>query len=256
MITVTAIPAFYDNYLWLLEGADECWVVDPGDAKPVQAALDQRNLSLTGILITHHHMDHVGGVKALATDSTQIIGPALHAYPAVRDRVEHGNRRRVCGVEFDVIEVPGHTLNHLAYFAAPEAQVPLLFCGDTLFAGGCGRLFEGSPAQMRQSLSQLSRLPSQTQVFCAHEYTQANLKFALTVEPGNAKLVERAAEVARIRELNESTVPTSIQVELDTNPFLRVDQPEVLDSVRRVFPSSASDPDSIFAAVRKMKDDF
>ena len=234
MLTVTPIPAFKDNYLWLIENDNECWVVDPGDAEPVKAAIASRDRELTGILVTHHHADHVGGIKQLLTSEMKVIGPSLKPHPLVRDPVSDGDIRRICDIDVQIIGVPGHTLNHLAYYFQTDrihdnkdSDQPLLFCGDTLFAGGCGRLFEGSPEQMHDSLSKLSQLPEKTLVYCAHEYTLANLEFALSIEPGNQDLIAHQQNMMHLRSRNTPTIPTTIAVERATNPFLRSHSDEV-----------------------------
>lgn len=230
--------------------------MDPGDANPVQAALIEKGRELTGILVTHHHPDHIGGIKELIRPGMPVIGPAQNPYALVNTPVREGDHQTICGVNFSVLEVPGHTLNHLAYFAEPEGQKPILFSGDTLFAGGCGRLFEGTPEQMHHSLGKLACLPSDTQVYCAHEYTLANLAFALHLEPGNILLTQHQQEMASLRDKGIPTVPTSIEIEKQINPFLRVDSQEICQSARQFNPDTGSEPTEIFATIRKMKDAF
>lgn len=257
MLTVEPIPAFNDNYIWLLHdaGTREAFVVDPGDAAPVMAVLSQRQLNLQGILITHHHFDHVGGVAALRAEYDPVVfGPHNPAIEGIDHRLGAGDRIEVLGHAFEVMTVPGHTLDHIAYFHAGEQ--PLLFCGDTLFAGGCGRLFEGTPPMMLASLESLAALPPETQVYCAHEYTLANLAFASAVEPDNAALTARIAQAESTRAKNEPTVPSDIALELATNPFLRCKQQDLLDSLQsqgRLVPGDTAD---VFAAVRGWKDNF
>ena len=257
MLTVEPIPAFNDNYIWLLHDADtrEAFVVDPGDAAPVMAVLSQRQLNLQGILITHHHFDHVGGVAALRAEYDPVVfGPHNPAIEGIDHQLGAGDRIEVLGHAFEVMTVPGHTLDHIAYFHAGEQ--PLLFCGDTLFAGGCGRLFEGTPPMMLASLESLAALPPETQVYCAHEYTLANLAFASAVEPDNAALTARIAQAESTRAKNEPTVPSDIALELATNPFLRCKQQDLLDSLQsqgRLVPGDTAD---VFAAVRGWKDNF
>jgi hydroxyacylglutathione hydrolase len=255
VLTVLPLPAFNDNYLWLLVRGREAAVVDPGDASPVRHALHRHKVRLSTILVTHHHGDHVGGVLELkdATEAT-VFGPAHENIAGVDRRLRGGERIDVLGTEFEVIDVPGHTAGHIAYFAASESP-PLLFCGDTLFGCGCGRLFEGTPEQMVASLDALAALPSCTLVHCAHEYTLSNIRFALTVEPGNAALRERAERDNASRERGEPTVPSTIGLELATNPFLRCDVPEVRASVA-ARTADAVDRTSIFASLRAMKNNF
>jgi hydroxyacylglutathione hydrolase len=254
-LTVTPLPAFNDNYLWLLARGQEAAVVDPGDAAPVRRALDRHNLRLTAILVTHHHVDHVGGVLDLKSRTgAKVFGPAGEDIEGVDCRLRGGERVEALGVDFEVIDVPGHTAGHIAYFAADQSP-PRLFCGDTLFACGCGRLFEGTARQMLASLDALAALPPSTLAYCAHEYTLANIRFALTVEPGNAALRERAARDEATRRRGEPTVPSTIGLELDTNPFLRCDVPQVRASVTGS-PVDAVDRTAIFAALRERKNNF
>lgn len=233
-LAVTAVSAFDDNYLWLVHApADpqQVLVVDPGDAAAVEAALRAQGLVLAGILVTHHHGDHVGGVQALAagagpdrSGSIPVFGPGNEDIDGITQPVAGGDKVELpaLGLSFSVLAVPGHTRGHVAY-----AGHGVVFCGDTLFSGGCGRLFEGTPAQMHGSLSALAALPPDTRVYCAHEYTASNLRFALAVEPGNAALVAYAAEVAALRAAGQATVPTTVARELAINPFLRTAVPEV-----------------------------
>jgi hydroxyacylglutathione hydrolase len=254
-LTVTPLPAFNDNYIWLLARGHEAAVVDPGDAAPVRRALDRLNLRLTAILVTHHHGDHVGGVLDLKSRTgATVFGPAGEDIDGLDRGLRGAGHVEVLGTRFEVIDVPGHTAGHIAYFAARHAP-PLLFCGDTLFACGCGRLFEGTARQMVASLDALAALPASTLVHCAHEYTLSNIRFALTVEPGNAALQERAARDDATRQRGEPTVPSTLGLELATNPFLRCDAPEVRASVAGG-TVDAVDRTAIFAALRKKKDNF
>lgn len=258
-INVIPVPAFRDNYLWLFHDAGDsrAYVVDPGDARPVEAALSERGLELAGILVTHHHPDHIGGIDQLLTKHpVPVHGPAGGSVPQVSDPVNEGDTVILDnGCRFKVMAVPGHTLDHLAYFS-DTSETPILFCGDTLFAGGCGRLFEGSPEQMYDSLNKLSRLPDNTRVYCAHEYTLANLAFARAVEENNADLLERIRIDQSRRERQEPTVPSTIGLEKSTNPFLRCD----LDSVKRAAEAHSGEAlkssQEVLAAVRQWKDNF
>lgn len=255
VLTVTPLPAFNDNYLWLLIRGQEAAVVDPGDAAPVRRALDRYNLRLSTILVTHHHADHVGGVLDLkARTAAKVFGPATEDIQGLDHRLRGGEHVEALGTDFRIIDVPGHTAGHIAYFAAEESP-PLLFCGDTLFACGCGRLFEGTARQMIASLDALATLPAATRVYCAHEYTLSNIRFALTVEPGNAALRERAARDQATRDRGEPTVPSTIGLELATNPFLRCDVPEVRATAAGRTADEV-DRTAIFASLREKKNIF
>ena len=230
-----------------------CAVVDPGDAAPVQAWLDAHpDWVLSDILITHHHHDHVGGVQALkkATNAT-VYGPASETIPARDVALKDNDRINVLGWDFEVISVPGHTLGHIAYY-----HQDVLFCGDTLFAAGCGRLFEGTPEQMHTSLTRLASLPEDTQVYCTHEYTLSNLRFAAAVEPGNPHTAERLAKVTEQRAAGIITLPSSIALEKLTNPFLRVDETSVKEKVDERNGTYNRAPSAVFAALRAWKDKF
>ena len=256
---ISPIAAFSDNYIWLIHqpGESTAMVVDPGDATPVLAELQRRNLSLGGILITHHHPDHVGGVTRLLADTpVPVYGPTNSPASCITHPRREGDSLFYAGVEFRVLEVPGHTLDHIAYYATPDQSDPALFCGDTLFAGGCGRLFEGTAPQMHQSLGKLTALPPETAVYCAHEYTLANLNFARAVEPDSHALQERIAREQQRRATQQPTVPSSIAVELATNPFLRSEQAAVAAATVAHCGREMTEPAEIFAALRQWKDHF
>jgi hydroxyacylglutathione hydrolase len=257
-LSLLTIPAFEDNYLWLLHDGNHAIVVDPGDASPIQAKLAELNLKLEAILVTHHHADHVGGVDALR-DATgaQVYGPAFEVIPEPVQRVGAGETVSLLGIEFEVFEVPGHTSGHIAYFHKGSAlhPTPLLFCGDTLFSGGCGRLFEGTPAQMLASLTSLAALPDETLVCCAHEYTLSNLKFALAVDGANADLIAYEAECQAKRAANIPTIPSRIGIEKKINPFLRSHTASITASVQQ-FDAAAKSSTDIFAALRQWKNNF
>lgn len=257
MLQIQPIPAFSDNYIWLLSrpGETAACVVDPGDAAPVEAALAARGLTLTTILVTHHHFDHVGGLGRLReVFSPEVIGPHNPAIEGIEREVAAGDQVEVLGAGFRVMAVPGHTLDHIAYFHAGDT--PLLFCGDTLFAAGCGRLFEGTPETMHRSLQSLAALPPETRVYCAHEYTLANLRFARAVEPGNRVLAAREQSARAMRDRGEPTVPSSIGEELATNPFLRCEEGAVLSSLRESARLRGETPAEVFASARAWKDEF
>lgn len=255
-ISITPVPAFNDNYLWLLARNGSAAVVDPGDAAPIRRALADRGLVLDAILVTHHHADHVGGLQQLRTSGVTVYGPRAEAIAGVDVALSAGDRIEVLGLAFSVLEVPGHTRGHIAYYTE-TLRPPAVFCGDTLFACGCGRLFEGTPKQMLDSLDRLSALPAETRVYCAHEYTLANIRFALAVEPTNPALLERAQQAAALRERGEPTVPSTIGLELATNPFLRSDAPTVrAAAVARSGRHAAMDRVQTFATIRAWKNDF
>ncbi len=255
---LTALTAFADNYIWMLDDGQQALVVDPGDAAPVLQALEARSLLLAGILVTHHHADHVGGLAGLRTHlHGPIFGPAQEAIPEPYAPLRAGDRAHLLGMDFRVIEVPGHTAGHIAYVHEPAGDAPLLFCGDTLFSAGCGRLFEGTPEQMHASLAQLAALPPDTRVCCAHEYTLSNLRFARHVEPGNAALRAHEAWARVQRERGEPTLPSTIAVEREINPFLRSSVPAVAEAAHRHEPQASPDnPVAVFAALRQWKNDF
>ncbi|GIZ11872.1 hydroxyacylglutathione hydrolase [Pseudomonas sp. NCCP-436] len=256
MIQIDALPAFNDNYIWLLQDphTKRCAVVDPGDATPVLAWLGQHpGWQLSDILVTHHHLDHVGGIERLKAETgARVAGPATERIPARDIALNDKQPIEVLGLEFHVLAVPGHTLGHIAYYHADEQ---LLFCGDTLFAAGCGRLFEGTPQQMHGSLARLAALPGDTRVYCTHEYTLSNLRFALAVEPQNLRLQDRFAEVSSWREAGRISLPSNIELELATNPFLRTGEPAVIAAACE-HGATDETPEMIFAALRAWKDNF
>ncbi|MCC5809545.1 MAG: hydroxyacylglutathione hydrolase [Ectothiorhodospiraceae bacterium] len=254
MIHVKPVPAFNDNYIWLLhrDGDKRCVVVDPGDARPVLQALDEQGLALDVILITHHHPDHTGGLGALLEHrDVPVYGPASEAIRGVSHPLREGDTifLDALDLELGVLDVPGHTAGHIAFYGDN-----MLFCGDTLFAGGCGRLFEGTPAQMHHSLEKLAALPESTRVYCAHEYTLANLRFALKVDPDNAALQERLRLVEHQRDSGECTLPSTLEQELKTNPFLRSGDINVKQRAESKTGHRLNGPVDVFAAVRAWKD--
>lgn len=250
------LPAFTDNYVWLLHDGDSALVVDPGDAQPVMDALQREGLRLQAILVTHHHPDHTAGVDALRqATGAAVWGPARERMPEPLTRVQGGDHVHALGLDFEVIEVPGHTAGHIAYYCAQLDGAPLLFCGDTLFSGGCGRLFEGTPAQMLASLDTLAALPGATRVCCTHEYTLANLRFAMAAEPDNTALADyfHACQARRVQQ--QATLPSTIALELQINPFLRSRLPALIKAAR-TFDAHATDEVSVFAALRQWKNQF
>ncbi len=256
---ILPVPAFSDNYLWLLRHQGLAAVVDPGDAAPVFAALEKQDLRLRAILLTHHHADHVGGVLELSRATGAVVyGPALETLPRCDFPLQEGDRVRLPDLDIDlaVLDCPGHTAGHIAYWGHAAGTEPVLFCGDTLFAGGCGRLFEGTPAQMYESLEKFVTLPPETQVFCAHEYTLANLRWALTVEPANRTLQQWYQRAQHLREQGLPTLPSSIGQETNTNPFLRTQQVDVAKAAAVRAGRSLTSPVEVFAVLREWKNNF
>lgn len=258
MPTIIPIPAFADNYIWLLREGASAAVVDPGDAAPVLAYLEREGAILTAILATHHHADHVGGNTALlARFPVPVYGPARETIPGRTHALKEGDSLVVpgIGVALSVLDVPGHTSGHIAY-VGEIGEIAALFCGDTMFAAGCGRLFEGTPAQMWQSLAKFAALPPATQVYCGHEYTLANLRFAAAVEPDNAQVRQRQVREQAKRDRGEATLPSTIGDERATNPFLRANLPSVKTAAEVYAGHALADDVASFAAVRAWKNKF
>lgn len=257
MLDVRPIPAFRDNYIWLLRGPLDpraAAVVDPGDAEPVLRRLADDGLELRAILATHHHADHVGGVPQLVAETgAPVFGPARERAPEGSTRVAQGDRAPLgpLGLEFAVLDVPGHTAGHVAYVGHGA-----VFCGDTLFSAGCGRLFEGTAAQMLSSLDALASLPDDTRVFCGHEYTESNLRFARAVEPGNADVADYAVKASEMRASGRPTLPSTIGLEKRVNPFLRSRNQNVRMSAERHAGRALATPVEVFAEIRSWKDGF
>lgn len=259
MFLIHPVPAFQDNYLWVIHNDVDAIAVDPGDALVVSAYLKQKQLTLRAILITHRHDDHIGGVGALAAEFAPIpvYGPISEATAVSTHTVVEGNTVEALGLQFNVMEVPGHTLGHVAYYCA---SLDAVFVGDTLFACGCGRMFEGTAIQMHASLQKLAALPAHTRAYCAHEYTMANIAFALAIEPTNQALQMRTTFSRAQRSKNIPTVPSTIKLELETNPFLRTN----IDAVQRVAALKSgvsiellrTNPHEVFAILRSWKNTF
>ncbi len=257
-MNLLALPAFTDNYIWMLHDGRQAVVVDPGDATPVVQALQHLGLQLQAILVTHHHADHVGGVDALRNATgARVYGPAREKIPQPVVALGAHDVVETLGLRFEVIDVPGHTAGHIAYYCAAMDGAPLLFCGDTLFSGGCGRLFEGTPAQMLDSLDQLAALPADTRVCCAHEYTLSNLKFARAVEPGNETLLHHTNDCEALRSQNLPTLPSNMALERQINPFLRVRQNTVAQAAQ-AFDAQVQQDDAVavLATLRQWKNEF
>jgi len=254
------VPAFEDNYIWIVSDGHHAVVVDPGEAAPVRAYLARRGWRLTAILLTHHHQDHVGGVADLLSgQAVPVYGPAGESIEHLTVRLKSGDRVSIAepALEFTVLDVPGHTRGHIAYFqAADPGGTPHVFCGDTLFACGCGRLFEGTPAQMLASLDSLAALPGATQVHCAHEYTLSNIRFALACEPGNVELQAWRAQAAAMRERGAPTLPTTIAHERAVNPFLRADSRAIHSTLAEQLHETVTDRLTAFTLMREWKNRF
>jgi hydroxyacylglutathione hydrolase len=256
---LTPIPAFTDNYIWMVRRDGHAVVVDPGEAAPVRQVLRRQGLTLDAILLTHHHGDHVGGVLELRQETgATVYGPASERLPACDHRLAENDTVQLPGVglQLTVLDVPGHTAGHIAYHGQIDDGTPVVFCGDTLFAAGCGRLFEGTPAQMVDSLGKLGALSPATLVCCAHEYTLSNLRWALQVEPENIALQQRWEHASRLRADGVPTLPSTIEAERDTNPFIRTQQAGVIESASRHAGKDLRSPVDVFACVREWKNNF
>ena len=262
-VNITPIKAFSDNYIWAITNKQVATLVDPGDASVCIEFLEKNTLILTSILITHHHSDHTGGINQLVDYCQQkkwsltVYGPANENIPQCDVKLNENDLVVLdeLNINFRIIDLPGHTAGHIAYFATDHVM-PILFCGDTLFSGGCGRLFEGSTEQMLNSLTKLADLPENTQVYCTHEYTQANLAFALTVEPNNQALVTYNKKVNELRSKGYASIPSTIQLEKQINPFLRCHKQSVQASAQQFATDSNGTPQDTFTTIRRWKDQF
>lgn len=255
MLKISPISAFDDNYIWLLQQGKHAVVIDPGDANSVLERLRALSLDLVAILVTHHHADHIDGINELLRHyPASVYAPVNKAYNFPHQPVAENSKVRLqqLNLELTVMELPGHTLDHVAYYGAD-----CLFCGDTLFGGGCGRLFEGTPAQMFHSLQRLAALPENTAVYSAHEYTQRNLEFAITLEPDNPALIRRLVETMKLRQANHPTLPSSIKLERETNPFLRCEIPTIQKTAGfQSISAENNNPVDIFTTLRTLRNHF
>lgn len=255
MNNIFAIPAFTDNYIWCLHDGKYAFVVDPGDAAPVIQALADKKLTLAYILITHHHFDHTGGIKALteAFPDAVVYGPKNPRIEGIHERLSEGEHLSLKqpAIDLQILETPGHTMDHIVYY-----NDELLFCGDTLFSAGCGRMFEGTPEVFYRSLQKLALLPEQVSVYCTHEYTLANLAFARHVDPSNTALLDYQVWAQAKRDLNEITLPSTIAEQKHINPFLRCNDASIKQNIEKIMNLSAQSEVEVFAALRSCKDDF
>ena len=254
MINIEPIKAFNDNYIWLVTTNEGSIVIDPGEADQTVNFLKENGFTLEAILITHHHFDHTGGIEdMLLFKDVDVYGP-VNNISSINKQLMNDDLINVIGIDFQVIEIPGHTLDHIAFYSETFEE-PILFCGDTLFSGGCGRVFEGTFEQMHSSILKLKSLPANTKIYAGHEYTQSNLKFALEVEPLNQKLISRYNDVQNLISTGKPTLPSTLELELEVNPFLRCQTNEVQNSVIKKFNTSSHE-DEIFKALRQWKDNF
>ncbi len=254
MLSVEPIKAFTDNYIWLVSTNEGSIVIDPGESKSIQKLIDNKTIDLKGILITHHHYDHTNGLSELVKkNKLEVYGP-VNNIEGINHRLKDKDKISIIGIDFDVISIPGHTLDHIGFYSA-NANNPILFCGDTLFAGGCGRIFEGTYEQMFHALKKITKLPTNTNIYCGHEYTLSNLKFALEADDTNKELIEEFKKVENKINSNIPSLPTTLDKELKVNPFLRCDNINIQNKILEKFKVSNSELE-VFTALRKWKDNF
>ena len=254
MLSVEPIKAFEDNYIWLVTTNEGSIVVDPGESSKIIKLIDENKINLKGIFVTHHHYDHTDGLEDLSRKlNIDIYGPSNNINE-INKRVKNSDHISILGIDFKIIEVPGHTLDHIAFYSFNDGE-PILFCGDTLFAGGCGRIFEGTYEQMFESLNKLSSLPKNTKIYCGHEYTLSNLKFAIEVDSSNKDLIKEYEQIKRLRNIDCPSLPSTLDRELKVNPFLRYDNYSIKNKIKKEFGISGNGLD-IFTALRKWKDSF
>ena len=254
MLRVEPIKAFTDNYIWLVSTNEGSIVIDPGESKSIQKLIDNKTIDLKGILITHHHYDHTNGLSELVKiNELEVYGP-VNNIDGINHRLTDKDKISIIGIDFDVISIPGHTLDHIGFYSA-NANNPILFCGDTLFAGGCGRIFEGTYEQMFHALKKITKLPTNTNIYCGHEYTLSNLKFALEADDTNKELIEEFKKVKNKINSNIPSLPTTLDKELKVNPFLRCDNINIQNKIIEKFKVSNNELE-VFTALRKWKDNF
>ena len=254
MLSVEPIKAFEDNYIWLVTTNEGSIVVDPGESSKIIKLIDENKINLKGIFVTHHHYDHTDGLEDLSRKlNIDIYGPSNNINE-INKRVKNSDHISILGIDFKIIEVPGHTLDHIAFYSFNNGE-PILFCGDTLFAGGCGRIFEGTYEQMFESLNKLSSLPKSTKIYCGHEYTLSNLKFAIEADSSNKDLIKEYEQIKRLRNIDCPSLPSTLDRELKVNPFLRYDNYSIINKIKKKFGISGNGLD-IFTALRKWKDSF
>ena len=254
MLSVEPIKAFTDNYIWLVSTNEGSIVIDPGESKSIQKLIDNKTIDLKGILITHHHYDHTNGLSELVKkNELEVYGP-INNIDGINHRLNDKDKISIIGIDFDVISIPGHTLDHIGFYSA-NANNPILFCGDTLFAGGCGRIFEGTYEQMFHALKKITKLPTNTNIYCGHEYTLSNLKFALEADDTNKELIEEFKKVENKINSNIPSLPTTLDKELKVNPFLRCDNINIQNKIIEKFNVSNNELE-VFTALRKWKDNF
>lgn len=256
MLTIQAVSAFNDNYIWFIQPqhSKALLIVDPGDADPVIEAIEQQQLLPVALLITHHHSDHIAGInKLVARYDIPVYGPRSEAIPMLTHPLSACENLVINSTfpPITVLDVPGHTKGHIAFLIDGN-----LFCGDTLFGAGCGRLLGGTAKQLHASLQLIASLPEQTRIFCAHEYTQANLRFATTVEPNNAKIKQRIEDTAALLSNDKPSLPSSLSIELQTNPFLRCEQPDVIQAAQQFSGQQLHTSEAVFTILRSWKDQF
>ena len=254
MLSVEPIKAFTDNYIWLVSTNEGSIVIDPGESKNIQKLIDNKTIDLKGILITHHHYDHTNGLSELVKkNELEVYGP-VNNIDGINHRLTDKDKISIIGIDFDVMSIPGHTLDHIGFYSA-NANNPILFCGDTLFAGGCGKIFEGTYEQMFHALKKITKLPTNTNIYCGHEYTLSNLKFALEADDTNKELIEEFKKVKNKINSNIPSLPTTLDKELKVNPFLRCDNINIQNKIIEKFKVSNNELE-VFTALRKWKDNF